>query len=392
LKKWQKLLASDRAVSKQRLQQLAAKDGPSSPKTVTAINPGPTERGSGGPLAGMSFSVEDTMDVRGVPTRCGVSFEGLFEDPAEVSDAWVEALSGAGCCFSGKLKSPPFGHGLLREEDDSAVEEPVTAPICVGMDTYGRFRCDGVKRGHFVFRAAGGRFAGGLPIAPSMDAPAVSAASLEDLKRVLAVLGFTDAAAGSYPVHAESHAHERKRVLLVEYPDNPLPVGIKQSIVSCYAHWDWQSPIATLAPGARVLQKSTEAFATLVAREAHFIHYHWLEEYGSAYPQELLNVLQRGRKLSPQRVASARDVQRKVRQLLLQWLGQWDCVALPLSLPMQGKMADSPAGNVVSAQLAPIQLAGLPAFTIPLAVAGDTAIALQLLLRPDAEDWSDYIG
>ncbi len=378
------MLAIDKVISKQRLKQLACRDELPAPAITAPVAPLNEARPLRGELSGTTFSVEDTMDVQGVPTRGGMSVEKLFDEPAEVSDAWVEALNAVNCKFVGKVKPPPFGHGLNGGFDAVENDAPSVAPIHIGIDTYGRVRCLGAQRGHYVFRSGVGRFLGGLPIVPSMDAPSVMASDWELLLQVLPIVFGHRGAALMWkdPFAAEADDSERKRLLLVEYPGHVLPRGCSQAIRSRFSHFDWQSPTQMLASGRRILQKSADAFVTLAEREAHFIHRHWLTEYESSYPPQLLKCLQRGGRLSAANVASARDVQRQVRRLLLGWLDDWDVIALPLifqrdKLLVAGDFAD----RSILSQLAPIQLSGLPAFSIPLATEQDQVIAIQLIIR-----------
>ncbi len=380
------MLAIDRAISKRRIQQLACLDKlPAAVLPATVVPPHEVHP-LRGELSGMAFTVEDTMDVQGVPTRGGMSLAKLFDEPAEVSDAWVEALKGANCQFAGKVKSPPFGHGLAGCFDEVYSDSSSAAPIHIGIDTYGWGRCMGALHGHWVFRAGVGRFIGGLPIVPSLDSPAVIASNWELLRQVLPiVLGHRESASTwKDPLAAEADTLVRKRLLLVEYAGHVTSPACRQSIRSRFPHFDCQSPIQTLASGRRILQKTSGAFVTLAEREAHYIHRYWLSEYESSYPPQLLRRLQRGARLSAVSVAAARDVQRQVRRLLLNWLDDWDVVALPLIFKKDNLLvtSDFAEGSILS-QLAPIQLSGLPAFSIPLGTEQDHVMALQLIIRAD---------
>jgi Asp-tRNA(Asn)/Glu-tRNA(Gln) amidotransferase A subunit family amidase len=393
--KWQNLLAADRTISKRRLQQLAGRNefpvNAAASTDVARLDSRPLT----GELAGKAFSVEDTIDVQGVPTRAGMPLENLFDEPAEVSDAWVEALKASSCHFAGKVKPPPFGHGLNGGFDSVDKDASSVAPIHIGVDTYGWVRCLGALRGHCVFRAGVGRFIGGLPIVPSMDAPAVIASDWELLRQILPIVfGHRECiSALEDPLAANADASTRKRMLLLDYSGYSLPHSCQRAMRSSLPHFDWLSPVQTPARGRGILQASAEAFSTLAKREAHFIHRHWLAEYGASYPPELSLYLQQGGRLSAANITVARDVQRQLRGLLLSLLDEWEVVALPLILAKDNLMeAGGFANKHLLSQLAPIQLSGLPAFSIPLLETEGQCVALQLLTRSGDRRQEDVEG
>lgn len=390
-KKWQKLLAADGAVCRQRLRDLARGVFSRDQSAPEAELIAETKATNTDALAGQGFSVEDTIDVQGVPTLGGVSFADLFEEPADTSDAWVLALQSAGCRFESKVRPPLLGHGSILSTTEGEANKDPLAGVHIGMDTYGRVRFESAKAGRYVYRSAVGRTISGLPVAPGLDALAVSveqqATFIAVVERLLGIV--PEDGQGEVSADGQPEGSMPLRVLLVDYPNHPLPALAKQTIYSRTKSICWESSIATVASGLRLFGKCYAAFDLLVSREAGFIHRYWMQEYAAQYPQALRERLQRAVNVSPQKLTDARALQQQVRSQLLEWLGEWYCVAIPLVIPA-GPL-DATTVHRINRQLAPIQLSGLPAFSIPVQSEPDYHIALQLLVRPDCANISSLL-
>jgi Asp-tRNA(Asn)/Glu-tRNA(Gln) amidotransferase A subunit family amidase len=156
------------------------------------------------PLAGVPFGVKDVIEMRGLPTRCGVDF--LSDAPAQY-DAWcVGALRKAGAIPIGKTETTSFAfssHPAPTYNPWNAARTPggssagsaaaVAAghvPFALGTQTAGSTLRPASYNGVVGFKPTFGRVptTGMWPLGPTCDHIGVIARTVADVEAVFAVL------------------------------------------------------------------------------------------------------------------------------------------------------------------------------------------------------------
>jgi aspartyl-tRNA(Asn)/glutamyl-tRNA(Gln) amidotransferase subunit A len=156
------------------------------------------------PLAGVPFGVKDVIEMRGLPTRCGVDF--LSDAPAQY-DAWcVGALRNAGAIPIGKTETTSFAFSShpaptynpwnrARTPGGSSAGSAAAVaaghvPFALGTQTAGSTLRPASYNGVVGFKPTFGRIptTGMWPLGPSCDHIGVIAKTVADAEAVFAVL------------------------------------------------------------------------------------------------------------------------------------------------------------------------------------------------------------
>jgi aspartyl-tRNA(Asn)/glutamyl-tRNA(Gln) amidotransferase subunit A len=208
-----------------------------------------------GRLDGVPVSVKDNIDVRGVPTRCGLPGR---DAPASHDAAVVERLRGAGAVILGKTtldegvlgadgKNAHFGDaqnpwrpGFTPGGSSSGAAAAVAAGLCVaaiGSDSLGSSRIPASYCGVYALKPTAGEIStrGIWPAARRLDSIGLIARSVDDLTVMLHVLAGYDAA----------DPRSRKRRVDLALPDWE-PGKLRVGVLGDLAEWGVDADVAEL--------------------------------------------------------------------------------------------------------------------------------------------------
>ncbi|SDZ31332.1 AtzH-like domain-containing protein [Herbiconiux ginsengi] len=199
-----------------------------------------------GSLDGLSFGVKDIIDVRGLPTGCGLEFSG---PAAERSGHAVAALLHAGASCVGKTTTDQFAFSLSGA--DTATRHPINprdpsrlvggsssgsaaavaaglVPFALSTDTAGSVRVPASYCRVVGFRPSWGAvpLTGVTPLAPRFDTLGWHARDVRTAARVGAVL---------LPEEPESAPSVLRSALLVDEVMSALDPGLAASVLEATA-------------------------------------------------------------------------------------------------------------------------------------------------------------
>ncbi|MBS1879439.1 MAG: Asp-tRNA(Asn)/Glu-tRNA(Gln) amidotransferase GatCAB subunit A [Actinobacteria bacterium] len=375
------------------------------------------ESGPRGPLHGVPIAIKDVFDVAGVPTTCSSPSRRdlVATEDAEV----VKRLRAAGALVCGKtvthefafgVESPPtrspWNLGCIPGGSSGGSGAAVAVGSCIaaiGTDTGCSIRLPSAICGIAGLKPTYGRVSnrGMVPLSWSCDHVGPMGKTVEDCATIL------QHTAGPDPADPSSVMREVPDFLAALDRDAAgLRIGVPRN--GFFQPGDEEverlvrEAIATLeAQGAEVLEVDVPhidlglpvAFVIALAEAASY-HRPWLAERGGAYGAQVRTLLEAGslalgaNYVDAQRVRALikRSVQRTFEDNRLDLLATPTAAAIapPAGQPVI-ELGDAPPQPVMLAlarNLAPFDLTGQPAMSVPCGFSHGQPVGLQLVGRP----------
>ncbi len=272
---------------------------------------------SPGPLHGWAIGVKDIIDVAGLPTRCGVDF--LPDEPAAASADIVERLEKLGAYVFSKVVTTSFAYfdpgpttnPWHAEHTPGGSSMGSAAAVATGMvrAALGTQTVASVNRpasfcGTVGFKPTYERMsrAGVFPFSPSVDTVGFFTSNVADLETLCGAL--FDA-----PVpDAAAPQSSKTRIALVEdlYCD-----AADEEMLAALRHVGEQlSRGGFKVENVRLPESLRAAYPnhmTLIAAELAQSHADLLPRYESRYPRKILELIDRGRSVSPDELEESRE-------------------------------------------------------------------------------------
>jgi amidase len=380
-----------------------------------------------GPLAGLTFAVQDLFDLAGRVTGFGHPVWAASHAPAEVTAWAVQACLDAGARLTGvtvgdelafsingahRLYPPPPnpaapGHAAGGSSGGSAsAVAGGDVDFALGPD----IRAPGNHCGVFGFRSTTGLFptAGMTPLTRTFDALGWFAPDAVTLSRVgrafLAAVGraslaeVSDTAAGGRPRPEAGVSDTAAPLTAAPLTPPPLLIAddalalaqpeIAQRAALCLADLAPRfGPVHHVTLAAEGLDAWAEVFATLQAAEAWQEHGAWLAQHSDAVSPDVLARFERGRAIGTEAVAAARRAMAAIASRLGDLLGGGAILAFPTAPFPAPPLGPAPA------ELEPYRprllrltsvsgLGRLPQLTAPVLQADGRPAGLSLLAAP----------
>jgi Asp-tRNA(Asn)/Glu-tRNA(Gln) amidotransferase A subunit family amidase len=350
-------------------------------EALLARYPGPATRP---PLFGVPLGVKDIFRVAGFPTRAGSRLPShLWQGPPAGS---VARLQAAGALFMGKTVTTEvafFAPGPTRNphhpghtpggssSGSAAAVAGGLSPLTLGSQTIGSTNRPAAYCGVAGFKPSYGRVSldGVLPLSPSADTIGLFTPTAADLTLVMPLLDET-----WRPV--DGLAAPRLGVPLGPYLERADAAGL--------AHF-WETVRRLEAAGYAVVRIPALAdFAAiyqhhydLVAAEAAAVHADWFAAYPERYHAKTADLLQKGQKVSPERLNEALNSRLETRKRLARLMEKHE-IDLWLSPPAPGAAPRGLSSTGDPVMNLPWTHAALPTITLP---AGWDAAGLPLGLQ-----------
>lgn len=346
------------------------------------------------PLRGVPYLLKDLFDVVGLPTRAGSPFLAAVR-PVERDSHLVVRLRELGAALAGKTHLVEFAAGLTGENrtfgdcphptapgrlaggsssGSAALVGAGVAPFAVGTDTGGSIRVPAAFCGVFGYRGVPGDpfIRDAFPLAPSCDTAGWFTARADDMVESL------DALLGPAPAGATAPRGVTLRAADL-WPDAPVDAA-------CTAAAQRLAPLADRATAAGLLESwrdATDAYATLVAHDAHAVHRPWLQAHRSAYDPTIWQRIEAAAGFDAARLDSARAVRERVRRDFAAFLAVHDFLVLPCApFPALTKaQCTAEARRAMLTFTTPASLAGLPVLTVPVRLRDGLSAGLQIVAR-----------
>ena len=338
----------------------------------------------GKPLAGAPFLAKDLFAVAGTPTGCGSAF--LPEvTPAAASDASLVAHAReCGAVLAGKTQLNEFAFGLTGENphfgdcphparpdllsggSSSGSAWAVGAglvPWALSTDTAGSTRVPSVWCGAYGLRLVPGLTDADemSPLSPSYDAPGWIAGTAEDLKTV------THALLGELP-----ELGRPARVLWL----GGYAAGADPSVLAACERearergWEFSADAEKLF--AEVCAGVEKSYPVLGGAEAAAVHKALLARHADRYDPAVRARLEAGAARTESEIAVAVAHRERVRAMADEFFEMYDALAWPcVPCVAQPKSGHTDALRTELLRLnTPVSLAGLPAASLPVPIAG----------------------
>jgi len=352
-----------------------------------------------GPLLGVPYMLQDLFDVDGLPTRCGAPFQEPFESDLEDASLLYQKLKSLGAPLLAKTTPSEFGvdpRGHNQSFGDCPHADGLRyvcgggagasayavrggwVPMAFGLDGSAGIRIPAAFNGLFGFRMSNNAYAreGVFPIVPSLDSVGWLTAQLDDL--LTSIQAFQ-------PATTETSKEDNLRGYLFEDPSITLDPSLKASLMNLVRKLDTddESPETNKAL-VKAFKDSSEAFATIEARELYAIHQYWVEEYRSSYDHALLSRIEAGQICTSEKAEHASAVQQRVRESMVDFFRKYDYLIMPISpCPTPDKAEwNGQLENDLLRLNAPTSLTFLPALILPFPCARGRHSAIQLILNP----------
>jgi Asp-tRNA(Asn)/Glu-tRNA(Gln) amidotransferase A subunit family amidase len=346
--------------------------------------------GDPGPLAGFAVVVKDCFDVEALPTTGGVAAER--RRIAQADAAIVAALRRAGALVLGKAAMHQLAWGMTGQAPRFATcrnpLDPTRMPggsssgcaaavaasvaaIAIGTDAGGSVRAPAAWCGVVGFKPTLGSVAldGCLPMTPSLDTGGIFARSVDDVRRVFAVVARS----------AGRGARSKRR----------LRVGVAESFfdgdevvaTACRRALDaWAGAGAVVTP--MTLEWPRRLLGPIYAAE-------FASEWGAAvdgepelYGEDVRAGVTVGRAVAAVEYVRARRAVESLRPELEGALGKLDVVATPTVPILPPHLAEPDPVAIAGRNTRPFNGLGWPAASIPCGSANGLSIGLQLAGRP----------
>ena len=345
------------------------------------------------PLYGTPVGIKDVFHVDGFPTRAGsdVPAAALAGPEATV----VERLHDAGVVVLGKTVTTEFAYfdpGPTRNPHDTAhtpggsssgSAAAVAAgevPVALGTQTAGSTIRPAAFCGVVGMKPSYDRIPtnGLLPLAPSLDHVGLFTAGVDSM-RLAASVCCDDWRAIDAPDDP---------VLAV--PDGPYLEQAERAGLTGFE----RAVDAIDAAGYSVrrvdaledIESVNDRHTTLLEGEAALAHHDWYEAHGDAYHETTANLVERGRRVSVEALATARASRTALRERLTERLAAagadcWLAPAAPGPAPEGLESTGDVAMNL------PWTHAGLPVVSLPAGTADGLPLGVQVVGRFGADEY-----
>jgi len=363
---------------------------------------GPAVSGAAGPLTGVRVAVKDLIAVQGQRVGGGVP-TWLEQAPVETANApALQRLLDAGAEVAGIAHTDELAFSLMGVNEHHGTPVNVAAPgrvpggstsgpaaavamgaadVGLGTDTAGSLRVPGSYCGLYAWRPTHGVVPvdGVLPLAQHFDTVGLVARDAGVLRRAgLELLG-------AQPSGARPHAFLRSELLMsLATPETARAVDASLLALSVATGVPVRDVDIDLDPATW-----TAAFRTVQAAQAWANHGEFLTANPDAVSASVAARFRNGSELSPEEVATAREVIAVTRQRLEELLAQgWLC--LP-STSTPAPPVDAGPDGFEAARTGTLQLttlasqAGVPALGLPWGRVGPLPVGL-CLLAPQGSD------
>ncbi len=348
------------------------------------------------PLAGIPYTIQDLVDVSGLPTGCGAPFDQPFEGIIDCSSELSNALDTMGACLFAKTVPAEFGvdirgrnpsHGTCAHPDSDvyvlgggagstvrAVAEGLV-PLGVGVDTSGGIRIPAAFQGCFGFRMGHNAYThdGLFPIMPSVESIGWVTNTISTLKQTFRAF---------YP-HAIKQQMEPKG-FLIDDPCCHVSPEVKSSFLLLSRELDIHEDPQQHTRLNQAFQGAGNALQLLQARELYTIHQYWIDEYRDRYDTNLLRRIYRGMECSSAEVELSGQVQERIKRALTTFFERYDYLLMPVSsvsTPRQGDWNVDLESDLMQL-IAPASLSALPALILPFICEDGMHGAAQLIINP----------
>lgn len=370
---------------------------PSMPELYSRFEHAWAKRGE--PLAGAPFLAKDLFAVAGTPTGCGSAFYAGVA-PAPESDASLVAHAReSGAVLAGKTQLNEFAFGLTGENPHFGdCPHPVRpdllsggsssgsawavgaglVPWALATDTAGSIRVPASWCGAYGLRLVPGLTDADelLPLSPSYDTPGWIAGTLGDLKAVTATL------LGGLP-----DIGREPRVLWLggyaRYADD----AVRDACAAFAGARGWETSADAEKLFSEICAGVEDAYPVLGGAEAASVHKRLLEQYGDRYDPTVRARLVAGAARTEYEIATAVARRARIRDMFAEFFEHYDALALPcVPCVAQPKSGHTDALRAELLRLnAPASLAGLPAVSLPVPVAGTGLTAGIQVIGPSID-------
>ena len=372
-----------------------------------------------GPLHGIPMAIKDLYDTAGIVTASGSKIRSDYVPKAD--STVVRRLREAGAIVLGKVRTHEFAFGFdapptrnpwnldcTPSGSSGGSGAALAAGLCLGAtgsDTGGSIRAPGAVNGIAGIKPTYGRVSkrGIAVLSWSLDHAGPMARSTEDLALMLrAMAGHDpdDPTTADIPVPDYTAAlGEGIKGLRIGVPQNYFFEEVQPSVKSAVT-----AAIATLeSVGAKIVDIKLEHFGddvlptffSIVMPEAATFHQKTFRERGHEYGADVRELLETGELCLATTYIAAQRNRSAIKASLEAALAKVDVLLTP-TLPVTAarvgqqtyrwKSREEPVFAACARFLAPFNLAGLPAISIPCGFSEDgMPIGLQLAGKPFAE-------
>jgi amidase len=342
---------------------------------------------------GIRVAVKDLIDMAGVPTTAGSRVLAETALPAVSDAACLAGLRSAGAQIVGRANLHEIALGVtginpwfgtpVNPLDPSRVPGGSSsgcavavaageAAVAYGTDTGGSIRIPAACCGICGLKTTSGRLplAGVRPLAPSLDTVGPIAADVAGLVLGMQLLepGF---AAAAEPGQLRAG---RLRVTAAPEIDDAVTAALRA------ASWD----VSDVDPGDWLA--ATKWAGTLLVTEAYQANKELFDQHAGRLSADVARRLDAGRQAAPGTLTAAAQASDEWRAQLNALFGRFDLLVTPTLLipPPELDRADD---LLQGRSTLPVNLAGVPALSLPVPARGPMPASIQLISPPGTEEF-----
>ncbi len=341
---------------------------------------------------GTRVAVKDIIDMAGIPTTAGSRVLAETAAPAVGDAACLAGLRAAGAQVVGRTNlhelalgvtgiNPWFGTpenplDATRVPGGSSSGSAVAvatgeAAVAYGTDTGGSVRIPAACCGISGLKTTFGRvpLAGVRPLAPTMDTVGPMARDVAGLVLGMQLLepGFTPAAETG-PVRAG-----RLRIRAAGDIDDAVTQALRAT--------SWE--VADVDPADWLT--ATKWTGTLLVAEAYHANKELFDSQAGQLSPDVARRLDAGRQVAPETVRAATAARAQWRAQLAALFERFDLLVTP-TLLIVPPVLDSAEDLLEARATLPVNLAGVPALSLPIPACGPLPASIQLVSAPGTEE------